>query len=183
MAALIGTRAHAQEVFEAHHGTFKRLGDDWDICGGGSGSTRHVYIHKPTSVVYKTQQSYAGWIADYGNDKEIANARALRRLVERGLVGKYVGIPKVSGFRFKDGNHTRIIVAMEFIDGIIGSNAHSRPEARQELFSLGLGDMHGYNYIVDKDGRIWPIDMGSRRYPFRSAFADDRALDPPGHNV
>ena len=182
MAALIGTREHARRVFELHHGSpGTRLGDDWQDVGGGG--CRHVYLHEPTSVVYKVQQSYNSWIEDYGNDVELRNARALRRLEERGLIGKYVSIPKTSGFRFKDGPDSRLIVAMQYIQGIIGWDARSRPEARKELFSLGLADMHGYNYIMDETGRLWPIDMGSTRYRFKSPYADKRALGSARKNV
>lgn len=182
----IGTRALAAAVFYSHHNGAKwgeSLDEsEWEsLCGG---STRNVWLHRETNTVYKTQSGYGSWIDDYGNDVELKNVRALQKLQAEGYFGTHVSIPRTGGFRFWDSDHQthRWIIAMEFVKGTVGAFKAPSHEARQELYNLGLSDMHGHNYIVDDNGHVWPIDLGSRWNGWEGG-SDQRALGSANMNM
>lgn len=161
MAALIGTRSRARSIqkwFNDHRDNWYDAIPPKGWKKVGSGGTRIVYLHEESGVVYKVC-SYRH--EDYDNHAELENARSLYRRVRNNdqWWGAYVRIPKTSGFSFED----NLVVAMEYIEGLMGyqSPDNSSQRAREELHSVGFSDMHGKNYIVDKDGTHWPIDMGS----------------------
>lgn len=184
MAALIGTASHARQIL-THWRTDRWANQELDENvwrNVGNGGTRHAFLHVPTGVVYKVDSSEYGYHG-YMNADEIRNARRLlRRFRANGYkVSKHVQIPLTSAFRVKSpsGNH-EYVIAMQYIEGTMGNEAKVSKAAREELFSLGFGDMHGYNYIVTECGTVWPVDMGSALRPGRG---DPRARMAAGRNV
>ena len=154
--AIIGNRRHAAFAYGMAREHFDPT-EGWEKTSGGC---RKVYIHKPSGVVYKVDHSKTNpehyrW--GYDNAAELAVGQRLGRKTRANDYwwGAYVRIPKVSGFTING----EIVIAMQYIAEASGEGI-SR-EAANELLSLGMGDMHSGNFIVDVDGVIWPIDLGS----------------------
>lgn len=155
--AHIGTRALAQEILEMHDGG--HISDDWQRLGAGS--YRHVYLHKPTNVVYKVPTRYWQGDTTYENGQEVRVAQRLRKRTG-GTIGKFIRIPKVSGFKIAG----EVIVAMEVVKGTLFRDVpkEEQPAWRRaclELYRLNFGDMHTSNFFLDDDGYIDPVDMAS----------------------
>lgn len=172
--AHIGSRKHAAEIRNLYAAYGCNLeSEDWKELGAGS--FRVVFLHVPTNVVYKISCNEFSETSEYENMQEVRNARNLLRKCRNNdqWISAYVRIPKVSAFTFGD----EVVVAMQYIAGILGYSATLAKAARESLYSLSFADMHGYNYIVDGDGTIWPVDMASPRpgHP-RFTGADRRAL-------
>lgn len=171
---LVGSRPLARKVWA--------MSEDWEKNGSNpftdldtwkvlkAWGCRRVILHVPTNVVYKVDGGQASYHREaLDNKTEVRNARTLRRRSDDGVISAYVRIPRVSGFTFTETlrngrNRTHVVVAMEYIDGVIGNDAaHSIPTAaKRELLALGFNDMHPYNFIW-AHGYIYPVDMGSAR--------------------
>lgn len=174
MAARIGNRKNAETAlaFFEHTATPDK---DWQRLSGGS--YRACYLHKPTGVVYKVEDEYAG--DTMGNRRELNNARLLRRMEWQG-----VRIPMTSGFNVKGESGDNLVLAMEYIEGKMGKDVKrsSYPAARRELYDrAGFSDMHGENFIFEKGSRkLVPIDLGSMLLALGHGKAwhsrDDRVL-------
>lgn len=171
--AYIGSRKHAQFINDWYHGPDG--GNEETPPAGwsrlGEGSFRIAYLHEATDVVYKVEI----WPEDneqYGSIGEVRKAQSLYRKSINGRLGKWLRIPRTSGFRFG----AYVVVAMEAVTGVMNEmyGTHGCLEARKELLALGFEDMHAHNYIVDNDGYIVPIDMAS---PMNSkGWGDIRSL-------
>lgn len=171
--AKVGTRATALKIYK--HFLEHSNGDGYasprlpkGISGSDEGGLRQVFFDKNNGVVYKVDFEWTiKYEETYANRMELNNARYLRKKYPDGIVGEHVRIPACSGYTF-DG---RLVVAMEYVRGRIGMEIfYDRPRvwkriepARKELFKLGFRDMHSNNWIVDKEDKIWPIDLGSPR--------------------
>ena len=160
--AIIGNRRHAAFAYGMAREHFDPT-NGWCRTSGGC---RKVYIHEPSGVVYKvdheqTHPEHYRW--GYDNAAELTHARRLAAKCKANDYwwGAYVRIPKVSGFTING----EIVIAMQYIAEAPIVDKWTKPaisrEAANELLSLGMGDMHGNNFIVDVDGVIWPIDLGS----------------------
>ena len=171
MAALIGNRSHAKAALDMHldpvtatDPAFRKI---------GNGAFRTAYLHEATGVVYKVDGCGGQW--SYTNTSEVRNARNLAK-----IVWERVRIPKVSLFTFREAgtkdvrrakNFDAFVVAMEFVDGPLGRDTRDghRHPGFEEFRSKGSGpsnnwrcsDMHGANFIIDKDGFFVPIDLAS----------------------
>jgi hypothetical protein len=172
--ALIGTRSLATTIVQ-HIATYDDFDGQpldesvWKALGGGC---RIVYLHKPTGVVYKADMD-GDYYDGYDNKQELTNARYLLKQTNRWFhLGPYLGIPPTSGFNVA-GN---LVVAMKYIDGVLGVKKQPSQPAVRALFNLGFGDMHGYNYLTDRKGRVWPIDLGSKRATRPGDHRDNRCL-------
>lgn len=166
---LIVKRGRARAVFKAiTEGKFDWLRENGFTCSDGG--IRFVWIHKESNLVYKVNSYEED--AEYSNKGEYRRAKAMKKLEH---TFSRVKIPEVSLFNFSDGD----ILVMTYIEGTLGfmiKNHNSSPyiEAYNELQRVGkFEDMHGRNYIFDKQLNIWPIDMGSpRRNPYIDASVD-----------
>jgi hypothetical protein len=163
MAAVIGNARHAKQI----HDFYMSGGRDRDLDQSvwkpiGSGGQRRAYLHIPTNVVYKIQYTDSWESMGYCSESELFNARKLRAKVRKndGWWGAYVRIPKVSGFRVRiPSGEKALVIGMEYVEGKSGYDGYSR-EAGRELSETRIPDLHYKNVIVDKDGSVWPIDMG-----------------------
>lgn len=167
---IIGNASTARIALDIHNG-FHNSG--WEKVG--QGAFRTCWLHVASNVVYKVQ--HADWSADHTNAVELRNARnLLRRCMSNDQwINPHVRIPLTSGFHV--GRCKELVVAMQYVKGRSGMDTYVSNSARQALFSLSFGDMHPFNYIVDADGTVWPVDMGSPR-PGHPKFeqADRRCL-------
>jgi len=170
MAARIGTRRHAVEALELHNACLMADAPGWRQIGAGG--FRNAYLHEPTRVVYKV--GTATYSQAHENPVEVRNARSLLRRCANNdqWINEYVRIPLTSGFDILG----TLVVAMQFIEGTMGKDAKAPQEAREALFSLKFGDMHGLNYIVDAEGTLWPIDLASPRPGSRDYSGPDRRV-------
>lgn len=158
--AHIGNRAHAQEILNyCRDNNAGSLPDGWSHVG--SGCFRTAYRHDATGVVYKVDHSYRGGRGDgaYCSRNEVRNAQ---RLIKRtgGFIGKFVRIPKVSGFKFGK----ELVVAMEAIVGTLFADLEEFERnayhlACLELYNVGFEDMHNRNFFLDSEGYLVPVDM------------------------
>lgn len=156
--ANIGSRAHAAEILNVRNvGWTDQTSPNWELVG--SGYSRDAYLHTPSDVVYKVPSST--WL-DYIQHREARNARSFRkRLIDAGVTS--VRVPKVSLYTVDNVP----ILAMEYVRGTMIpwiSPTDIAAAGRVALFHYGrFGDMHNENFIVDEDGKVVPIDMGSYR--------------------
>lgn len=129
---------------------------DWRYIGGGS--TRSVYLHIPTNVVYKVGD-------DWCNRQE---SKRMRQLRARKRNAENVHFPAANVY--KVGKNVWI-TAMEFIDGKETQCTWSRCDCKttdtdpcyREVWDLiekiyGLTDMFCANVLVDKNRHFWVID-------------------------
>jgi hypothetical protein len=125
--ALIGTRAHAQEILQAR--------DSDGFRSIGSGGSRSAYLHEATGVVYKITSDWwreygANGTSGYSDQNEVRQAQKLYKLNH---TFKWVRIPATSMFRFADNWN---VVAMEYVQK---SGKQQLPQvAYLELFMLGI---------------------------------------------
>lgn len=157
--ALIGNRSHARQALDLD-GWAARESTEWTSIG--SGSIRSAFLHIATGVIYKTEHSAYG--DQYDNAFEVRRFQRLAKKFPDLNVGMFCRLPKTSGFNI-DG---RIVVAMEYVKGIKASYINPDHDhyvgvsyGLWELESLCFEDMHYGNYLVDEQGYVVPIDLGS----------------------
>lgn len=160
--ATIGSRRLASEIYDIYNSVdqyedypYANIPKEWKVFGSDN-ATRAVFLHKATDVVYKISEHSPRAQYDYGNASEINNYRRLKWMEKQGKLPPNVRIPLTSCFMFLPDS----VIAMQRIKGRRGNGALW---LRKELFQLGFADMHNDNYIVCKEKKIWPIDMGSPR--------------------
>ena len=133
-------------------------GDNEEFQFLGSGCYRTAYLHMPSKVVYKVVTRDR---ADaMGNEGEF-------RVAMRAAAIEYdnVRIPKVSLHYLIGSGINQPILAMEYIEGVLGimapGNGYDHPgrdEFRQK--NREVYDMHPQNYMISSDNKFVPIDMG-----------------------
>lgn len=163
--ALVGSRKDAafiSEWFEQAQ-SWSNTPVGWTLLG--SGSFRAVFLHIESDVAYKLD--CAGYEdPGYDSRQEVSVARRLRK-----RTFSKVRIPATSGYNIGG----KFVVAMERVDGTMGgsSNPATFREGLLELFRIGFMDMHEWNYMIDSDGFVVPVDMAS---PISKRQSDIRVL-------
>ena len=156
--ANIGSKAHASEILNVRNvGWTDQNSPNWELVG--SGYSRDAYLHTPSDVVYKVPSNT--WV-EHVQYREARNARTFRkRLIDAGVTS--VRVPKVSLYTVEDVP----ILAMEYVRGTMIpwiSPSDIAAAGRVALFHYGrFGDMHNENFVIDNQGKVVPIDMGSYR--------------------